>query len=161
VNQNGGVLDDRGLVVYDSGLWKNATLAQIYTSSGWKGFLDNITLNADSVVGYGDEYGAADWGINGSTGYVFFGGDNPGPQYPFCQNVANLGQYEIRVEIQTGGFVATSAPINTWLSCSSTRVWGVETPNPTYVEFTASIRNAITQEVLVTEIISMEAGTYS
>jgi hypothetical protein len=160
VNQNGGVLDDRGLIVYDDGLWKNAALAQIRTSGGWVGFLDNITLQNDSATGYGDDYGAADWGIN-PIGEVYVGGDISGPIYNYCQNIANVGQYEIQVVLSSGGFTAFSSPVNTWLSCSDSRQWSVETPNMTYAEFTASIRNAITTEVLATSIITLEAGTYN
>lgn len=158
VNQSNWILDDRGLVVYDSGFWTNAVNAKIRTSGGWTGFLDNITLQPDTVTGTGDEYGAADWGVN-SIGEVYFGGDFAGPGYLYCQNPANVGQYEIRVELQSGGFTAFSSPVNTWLSCSIGRQWSVETPSPSQATFTASIRNAITQEVLVTEIISMEAFT--
>jgi hypothetical protein len=159
VNQNGGVLDDRGLVVYDAGLWKNAALAQIRTSGGWVGFLDNITLNPDFATGSGAEYGAADWGIN-SIGEVFVGGDTTGPIYNYCQNAANVGQYEIRVELQSGGFTSGSSPVDTWLSCSTSRQWSVETPTPSAATFIARIRNAITTEVLVSEIITMEAFTF-
>jgi hypothetical protein len=158
INQNGGVLTDRGLAIYNSGTWTNVINARVRTSGGWTGFLDNITLNQDNVTATGFDYAQASWGINSSTGYIAFGGDSSGDQYQFCMNTANLGQYQIKVDPTFGSFSFPSASIGTWISCATSSNWTLEsTSGENSVDFTASIRNTITQQVIVTEIMSLYA----
>jgi hypothetical protein len=155
VNQNGGVLDDRGLAYYDAGFWQNATNAKIRTSGGWTGFLDNITLYDDYVQGNGFDFANASWGINSTNGNIVTGGD-VSVETAFCANQANLGQYEIKVDISIGSFSFPSASTGTWISCTGSPFWQIYTGNgESDVTFTASVRNAITTEVLATSIITL------
>ena len=134
---------------------------KVWNGSSWVGFQDDITLNEDFVVGTGESNAEADWGINSSTGYIIFGGDVSGDQYPFCLNVSNLDQYQIRVDRDSGSFKVGSSPEGTWISCNTGPLWSVRSTGGTQdVYFTATVRNTITEEVITAQSISLEASTF-
>jgi hypothetical protein len=134
---------------------------KVWNGSSWVGFQDDITLQEDFVSGTGFDNAEADWGINSSTGYIIFGGDVSGDQYPFCLNVPNLGQYQIKVDRDSGSFKLGSSPEGTWISCATSPMWSVRTTSgESDVYFTATVRNTITEEVITAQSISLIASTF-
>ena len=161
VNKDGGNASDRGLVIWNGSSWVNAANAKVWNGSAWKGFLDNVTLNDDAVTySSGTPVATVQWVVHGVDGYIKYTNNsgNTIDQYLWCANSDNTGQYEVRVDLQTGSFDGGSSATGTWLACSSTRTWNLtDTVGGTSATFNAQIRHAITQEVLADNLVTMDA----
>ena len=162
INQDSGDVNDRGLVVWNGSAWVNAANAKVWNGSAWKGFLDNITLNDDSVFySTGNNFATVQW-VVALNGYIAFTATLTGDtvdQYQWNLNTDNNGQYEVRVDVTAGSFDFGSSSTGTWLSCSAgPHAWNLsDNIGGSSVSFTAQIRNAITQEVLATNTVNMDA----
>jgi hypothetical protein len=153
---------DSDLSVWNGSSWVSSDNAYVWNGSTWKGFVDKIGLNPDYTYyasGGGDAL--VQWGVY-SSGYVAYTNTSGSTvnQYLWCQNSGNTGQYEISVSLTSGG--PLTGTVDTWLSMSSARFWevfasGIDETVTANIQ--VSIRHAITQEVMVTEFITLAATT--
>lgn len=152
--------------VWNGSSWVPGNNSYVWNGSSWKGFIDMITLNPDYPAyasGNGNS-ALAEWGVYPS-GYVAYTNSfgSTEQQYLWCQNSGNTGQYQISVSLSSGGpLESSSSPLDTWLTMSNAQFWKVfanEFNETVTANLVVSIRHAITQEVIVTEFISIAATT--
>lgn len=153
VNRNTNDALDRGFVVWNGSAWVDAINAKVWDGSGWKGFLDNVTLGGVSAQcsGFGTltcvfQIGAyGGWYYTqGAPGSLVYGGD-------WLKNFDNVGQYEVRA-VQTYGTAVLGSAVNTWLNLGTTRSWYLQTTYDDTAIIAVSIRHATTGTVLVDSV---------
>lgn len=156
-----------GVKVWNGSAWVDIVNISVWNGSAWKGFLDDTTM-FDHFIIYGGPFETeqVQWFISSTNGQVAYtdSNGNTSDQFEWIRNSSNSGQYEIKVDIVSGGpFAAFSSPTGTWLSLSSSHIWNLESSNgiANNITFDVNIRHATTLQIVATGQVFMSVDSQS